>query len=557
MNEQYSILEHSEISTVSSQWSESASDKGEIFTKPNVVKFMLESAKLDDELLKADTRVLEPSFGHGEFLVGISELISQSARSGKKLPSAEELAQKVVAFELVKENFNETRAKIIHNLSQHYRNTEAELIADNWLNQSDFLLAEIEGEFSHIVGNPPYIRVENIPKPLLAEYRKRFSTMTDRADIYIAFFERCLDLLRNDGSLTFICTDRWTKNHYGRALRSYVSRSFNLDLYVDLYGHDSFESKVMTYPAITKISRSKQSKTVIAHEPSLKPELSRNIKKAFSSKPYDDKIISVRKDVVNSDAPWLFRSPDELNLVRKIEDNYKTIEEEGCKVYIGAATGNNKVYLVNKNLDIESDRKIPLVTSSDIRSGELSVSQKCIINTYDDTGIINLEKYPKLKIYLEKNQDQLKSRHVAHTSPKAWFKTIDRVYPERATKNKLLIPDIKSEFTVIYDDQGLHPNNSIYYICSDTWDLFALRAVLLSGIGKLFVETYSTKVANGHIRFQAQHLRRIRIPPWQSIDTSTQESLTVAGKSSDIETARILVQKIYGLTHKEAEIIGG
>jgi methylase of polypeptide subunit release factors len=77
----------------------------------------------------------------------------------------------------------------------------ATALTDRWLSQGDFLLTPLEGEFDFVVGNPPYIRQELIPAPLLAEYRSRYQTMFDRADIYIPFIERSLSVLSTGGNL--------------------------------------------------------------------------------------------------------------------------------------------------------------------------------------------------------------------------------------------------------------------------------------------------------------------------------------------------------------------
>jgi methylase of polypeptide subunit release factors len=66
-----------------------------------------------------------------------------------------------------------------------------------------------------VIGNPPYVRQELIPEALLTEYRARFETLYDRADLYVPFIERSLSLLRAGGALGFICSDRWMKNKYG------------------------------------------------------------------------------------------------------------------------------------------------------------------------------------------------------------------------------------------------------------------------------------------------------------------------------------------------------
>jgi hypothetical protein len=94
-----------------------------------------------------------------------------------------------------------------------------------------------------VVGNPPYVRQERIPGPLLAEYRRRYATIYDRADLYVPFFERGLQLLGEDGRLAFICANRWLKNKYGGPLRGLIARDFHLSHYIDMEGTDAFHSR--------------------------------------------------------------------------------------------------------------------------------------------------------------------------------------------------------------------------------------------------------------------------------------------------------------------------
>ena len=79
-----------------------------------------------------------------------------------------------------------------------------------------------------MIGNPPYVRQELIPDVLMAEYRARYRTIYDRADLYIPFIERSLTSLSPGGQLGFICADRWMKNKYGGPLRKLVSDRFHL-----------------------------------------------------------------------------------------------------------------------------------------------------------------------------------------------------------------------------------------------------------------------------------------------------------------------------------------
>src|SRR5262249_14167746 len=107
-------------------------------------------------------------------------------------------------------------------------------LAKAWIVRDDFLAMATEARFDFIVGNPPYVRQEAIPKALVDQYRERFSCFYDRADLYVAFFERSLEMLSDQGTLAFICPNRFTKNNYGRKLRRQIAEHFKLTHVVDL-----------------------------------------------------------------------------------------------------------------------------------------------------------------------------------------------------------------------------------------------------------------------------------------------------------------------------------
>ncbi|MDQ6992688.1 MAG: TaqI-like C-terminal specificity domain-containing protein [Mariprofundus sp.] len=533
-----------------SQWEHSEAEKGQIYTRPEVVDFMLTSMGLKFGGELKDIRVLEPSCGEGEFVLAIAKrLIGFPA----KKPTINQLLGKIMAIDLVGSSIEVAKSKIKELLiDSGYSTKEIKEILEDWFLKADFLLEDIRPNFTHIIGNPPYVRVENIPKGLLNEYRRRYLTMTNRADLYIPFFEKSLSLLSDGGRLSFICTDRWTKNMYGQSLRKFISDNYSLELFVDLYGIEAFEKDVMTYPAITQISKTKGDHTALVHDTSFTLEEAGEVLKAIRK---ETSSIQVRKNIINGSKPWLLGSSDKLALISKLECQYPTIEETGCKVFIGAATGANKVYIVNpEGLEIEKSRLIPVITASELKSGTIQWRGKYLVNTYDQYGVVNLDDYPKLENYLNSHKELLCKRHVAKKDSAKWFKTIDRVYEDRLKLKKLLIPDISSDPIVIYDEGIYHPNNSIYYICSNDWDLQALRIVLLSNITKMFISTYSTKIAKGYMRFQAQHLRKLHIPTWNSINDGLKKRMVEAGMSDDTASFSRLTYEMYGLNKKEMTI---
>ncbi|WP_281629204.1 TaqI-like C-terminal specificity domain-containing protein [Vibrio sp. St2] len=538
------------------EWGNSEQEKGEVFTNPEIVSFILKTSGVADAIESKSARILEPSCGQGEFVIAIAKLLATNITDQHKQVPLDFIKGLVQAFDISSENIEIAKQKTSEVLLQVLNNEEVESIVETWFHHADFLLTDFSTYFTHAIGNPPYVRIENIPTTLLSAYRSRYDTMKERADIYIAFYQKCLQLLKAKGVLSFICTDRWTKNSYGSSLRAFISGGYQLDLYVDLYGQSAFQSDVLTYPAITQISRQKHSSTKILHNPKIDSKLADSVYSMLIGQEGCSQTLTVRKDIIDNDKPWLFGCADELNLIKRLENDFPTMEDVGCKVYIGAATGNNKVYIVGADVALEPSRKIPLVTATDIRTGTLVPSGKFLVNTYDENGLIELTDFPMLEGYLTQYQADLQKRHVAKKSPHQWFKTIDRVYPERAEQEKLLIPDIKSKLTTVYDSGQYHPNNSIYYICSSDWDIRALQGVLMSGIGQIFVENYSTKVAGGNLRFQAQHLRRIRLPRWEDVGSDIASALSEAAINGDVGKAILATSKLYKLNKQESQLLG-
>ena len=537
----------------SAEWSQSESDKGQIYTRPEVVEFMITAIGLNSVEDFEKARILEPSCGEGEFVVA---LVRRLLSSFKRRPSIKKLKGKLLAVDFVSSSIEIARTKVNALLiDRGYKEEEIEVLLDGWFQCCDFLLTDIQGKFTHVIGNPPYVRVESVPKPLLFEYRQRFSTMTDRADLYVAFYEKALSHLEENGKLSFICTDRWTKNTYGRSLRKLISDRYGLELFIDLYGIDAFEKDVMTYPAITQISKRGCEETILKHQTTFSLDEANEICQALNGQKTS---LQKRKGIVEAGKPWLLGSADELALIHKIEAKYPLLENAGCKVFIGAATGANKIYIIDEKQkqDFEPCRTLPTVTAYELKKGKIDWQGKYLINTYDKNGVIQLEEFPKLKSYLFKHKEALQTRHVAKNDNNRWFKTIDRVYEERAKSEKLLIPDISSDPVVIYDKGDFHPNNSIYYVCSTEWNLHALRVILLSNITKLFITTYSTKIAKGYLRFQSQHLRKICLPLWDDLSSSLKTELINAGKNDQFDIFTKLSAEAYKLTKKDKNIIG-
>lgn len=535
--------------------------RGAIYTREEVVAFILDLIGYTSDKPLHTLPLLEPSFGGGDFLVPVIERLLEAYRKYSKRPAdITGLLPAVRAVELHRLTFDTTRARLTALLRENgFDDRGARTLLDRWLSQGDFLLEPIEESFSYVVGNPPYVRQELIPEALITEYRSRFKTIYDRADLYIPFIERSLSLLGRGGTLGFICSDRWMKNRYGGLLRRLVAERFHLKFYVDMVGTPAFHSDVIAYPAITVIENEEPGATRLARRPEIDREtLSRLARELACGEPPTGAVREIH-GVARGREPWILESPDQLSLVRRLEKDFPALEEADCKVGIGVATGADKVFIAPfDELDLEPDRKIPLVMTRDILTGKVVWRGYGVINPFEnDGGLVSLSDYPKLAAYLRRHEEEIRKRHVSKQNPGTWYRTIDRIYPAIAKRPKLLIPDIKGEAHIVYEDGRLYPHHNLYYITSGEWHLGALQAVLRSGIARLFVSTYSTKMHGGFLRFQAQYLRRIRVPRWKDIPPATKAALVEAAERGDVPACNAVVCELYGLTRAERAALGG
>ena len=230
-----------------------AESRGAVFTRVEVVEFMLDVVGYVADAPLYRKTMLEPSCGGGDFLLPMIDRLVESWQSSQpeKDNVVDDLGDTLRAVELHLATFTATRQKVIKHLADKGLDPAlAEVLASRWLRQGDFLLEPFTPYFDFIVGNPPYVRQEYIPASLLAAYKRRYVTLSDRADLYIPFIERALTLLSPDGTLGFICPDRWMKNRYGGPLRALVASDYHLRLHIDMVGTNAFLDDVSAYPAI-------------------------------------------------------------------------------------------------------------------------------------------------------------------------------------------------------------------------------------------------------------------------------------------------------------------
>lgn len=533
---------------------------GEVFTRRWVVEVLLDLTGYTVDKDLGGLVIVEPSVGSGAFLGPIVERLVESARvHGRDLES---LRDAVRGFELQPAKAEESRELVAHVLREGGASTELSLhLASTWVRDGDFLLDDLDVEaVDVVVGNPPYIRYDDLDDDTAAAYRRRWPTMQGRGDIYVGFFERGLRLLKKAGRLGYICADRWMRNRYGAELRQFVSSAYAVEHVWSMHDVDAFEARVSAYPAITVIANSEQRDAVVAEMTETFDEASaRLLQEAMADHDAFDGP-GVRAHRLPSWFPgddlWPTGSPARLALIELLNERFHPLHDPstGTRVSIGIATGADKVYVTKDADAAEPDRMLPLSMRRDLMSGHFEWLGNYLVNPWDEEGkLVSLDAYPKMAAYLA-NHPELRNRHVAKKAPNGWYRTIDKVQPELVDKPKLLLQDMKARIHPVLEPGGFYPHHNLYHVTSSGWDLEVLGGLLLSRVAQAFIEAYCVRMRGGTLRFQAQYLKRIRVPRPESLSEELRAKLVHAFRTRDVDAATRAAALAYGIDTGEYEL---
>lgn len=453
--------------------------------------------------------ITEPSCGEGEFILEMVRRLAASAVQygfdlndafHKQVSASDIDARKVlVCIERIKEEFPEIK------------NPGMRIFVE------DYLLMNHEA-VDIVVGNPPYIRYEQIPEEKLPVYKQRFSTFYYRADMYVLFFEKSLQQLKRDGKHCFICANRWMKNTYGKVLRKLVASHYSIERIINMEGADAFDEEVLAYPAITLIEAHPSSGTTLYAETDSVATLPTLQMEALDASAGDDWLRMFNPDAALTSLPL--------------------IETQGFKIGIGVATGADKIF-VSKELKgtVEDEVLLPVINGKDLQGNAMEWGQRYLLNPYDaNGGLIRLEDFPKTKSYFESHRERLSGRHKAQKNPSNWYGTIDKIWTPLTWQAKVLLPDISGNTFVFVDEGNYYPQHNIYYITGGSLrELQLLAALLMSDFMRDQLNRMTNKMNGGYARWQSQYLRRLRVPAIREIPDGLANNLLACYNERNIE----------------------
>lgn len=466
-------------------------EHGTVYTNIEAVNFILTLSGLNSSSDFLTKKILDPSVGDGAFIIPLIERIVSCFKfepekiiTSLKNITAVELDQKKCSIFL-----KNIESKLI-SANIEFRNFSKYIKIIN----DDYLTTNTE-KYDAIIGNPPYVRYDNIPVDKIEIYRRMYFCFTNRSDIYIAFIEKAMKSLNPEGILTFICADRWFNNQYGKTLKKTIYNNFFLQTIVKIEGFSPFNEAVIAYPSIFSISNKKKEDTRYL------------VAKSISELNIENILQNSRIVTFDSDGNFF---------LTKESGNFISIEEQGFKIGIGVATGADKIFIVKKeNVEIEESVLVPLITRKDLHGNTLNWKGTYVINPYynNTTSLIDLNDYPLLHKYLNSHKNELLMRHVSQKNSKNWYRTIDRISIHLRTEPKLLLPDISTKNCIFFDEGNYYPHHNFYYISGNQKkDLLVLRAILSTEFVKKQIAEKGLLMNGGALRWQAQTLRKVKIP---------------------------------------------
>jgi type I restriction-modification system DNA methylase subunit len=561
--------------------------------RETVGRFLQENAGYPDKL--HNIKILDPACGSGSFLIrAYDELLKYHAKEMNKpvdkLDQWERLpilTNSIFGVDIDKQAMEITRLNLLlrslahreplpslgNNIKQGnslISGTDEELEkyfgADwksrhpfNW--QDEFSSVIDKGGFDIVIGNPPYIRQEQLSdyKPL---WQKTFECYDGVADIYVYFFERGIQLLKEGGLLAYISSNKYFRSGYGKKLREFLSTRTTIEQIIDFGDAPVFDAT--TYPSIIvlrKLPPHQKNTRIFIWNPSEQVDKFSAVVTSGSS--------TISQKELTADG-WRLESLDTLRLLEKLRKAGKPLGEyvDG-KFYRGIVTGLNEAFVVDQTTrdrliaDHPSSAEVlkPLLRGRDVKRWIVEPQNLWLIFTRRG---IDINKYPAIEKYLTQYKKQLMPGVEGGRKPGSyeWYEIQDNIaYWQEFEQPKIAYPNICKRNEFAWDDKGYYTNQKAFIIPNASKYLLG---ILNSTVFTFLFDKCLAKLQNGYYEPSSIFMKDFPIPVTtkpEAIETFVNKILLTKSKDSKADVSKLehqidqLVYQLYDLTPEEINII--
>ncbi|EAH5626436.1 class I SAM-dependent DNA methyltransferase [Campylobacter coli] len=434
--------------------------------------------------------------------------------------------------------------------------------------------------FDLIIGNPPYIRQEEL-KELKPHLAKNYKVYKGTSDIYTYFYELGFNVLKDNGVLSYITSNKYTRAGYGEALREFLLKNVKVLEYTDLNGIKVFDSATVDTSILCfEKSKSKDNKFKYL-------ALSNEILKtcAYNIGLYKD-FAEFSQNSLSKES-FTFSDENTSALKAKIERIGTPLKEwYGLNIYRGILTGYNEAFIIttekrneilaNCKDEAEKERTAKLIRKMlrgrDIKRYSYEWAGLWVIGTFPSLKI-DIEQYPALKQYLSQflpRIEQSGEKGCRKKTSNKWFETQDNIaYYEEFEKEKIVYPETTQGAYFVYDNKGIFLEKTAFFIVCE--NLKYLLGLLSSNLITYYYKNFSQgcKLGTKGYQYNKHALENLPIPKINSKNQNivdelinlVDEILKAKEQDKNANTQELenkinsLVYKLYNLTEEEIKII--
>ena len=418
--------------------------------------------------------------------------------------------------------------------------------------------------FDVIIGNPPYIQLQKMGSDSDALEKAGYKTYTKSGDIYSLFYEQGFNVLRDNGLLMYITSNKWMRANYGESLRKFFVEKTNPLLLIDFSGNQIFDTATVDTNILMFAKQKNEFKTLACM---IKEKLLNNLSVFVSHN-------SENCSFSNSES-WVILSPIEQSIKRKIEAVGKPLKDWDINIYRGILTGYNEAFIIDgkkKEELIAEDPKSaeiirPILRGRDIKRYSYDFANLYIITTFPSLKI-DIEEYPAVKQHLLTfGYNRLKQTGDVGARKKTnnqWFETQDSIsYWDDFFKQKIMYPNMTKFLPFYLDDKGFMQNDKSFMITGNY--LYFLTAFLNSSLFKFcFIDNFP------ELQGGTRELRKIfldKIPVLQVTEEQNEIFKPLVQKCQQLRLENYpshelekqidnIIFDLYRLSEEERKIIG-
>ncbi len=361
--------------------------------------------------------------------------------------------------------------------------------------------------FDVVIGNPPYVRQEHLSDDK-RYFESMFKVYHSIADLYVYFFERGHEVLRNGGFFGFISSNKFMRSNYGKPLRNYIKEGTYLNQIID-FGELPVFPEAATFPAIYLTEKAEP-----AH-----PSITIYTKVASLEFKSLDSLVASQGLSLSTSAfegeNWSLSAQNETDIMGKMGLVSVPLGEfVSAKINYGIKTGLNKAFIIDaptrKRLISEDPRSEeilkPIILGDDIRKYEINYHDRYLIWTYIG---VDLKNYPAVKKHLDSFKDELEKRW---DKGNYYYELRACDYYDAFVNPKIVYPDIAKESRMTLDRDGLYLANTAYFIpTDDLYLLILLNSKLLFSYYKRTATILGDSDKGGRMRWFSQDVIRLPI----------------------------------------------